>query len=52
MPLTVGGGVRTIDDIRKLLACGADEVSINTAAVGGGRGFVKEAAEKLARMPW
>src|SRR5499427_10594946 len=33
MPLTVGGGVRTIDDIRKLLTCGADKVSINTAAV-------------------
>ena len=33
MPLTVGGGVRTTDDIRKLLTCGADKVSINTAAV-------------------
>ena len=33
MPLTVGGGVRTIEDIRKLLTCGADKVSINTAAV-------------------
>ena len=33
MPLTVGGGVRTIDDIRKLLHAGADKVSINTAAV-------------------
>jgi cyclase len=46
MPLTVGGGVRSIDDIRKLLACGADKVSINTAAVAR-RGFVKEAAEKF-----
>jgi cyclase len=46
MPLTVGGGVRTIDDIRKLLTCGADKVSINTAAVAR-RGFVKEAAEKF-----
>ena len=46
MPLTVGGGVRTIDDIRKLLACGADKVSINTAAVARRR-FVKEAAEKF-----
>jgi len=46
MPLTVGGGVRTIDDIRKLLACGADKVSINTAAVVRRR-FVKEAAEKF-----
>jgi imidazole glycerol-phosphate synthase subunit HisF len=46
MPLTVGGGVRTIDDIRALLASGADKVSINTAAVAR-RGFVKEAAEKF-----
>ncbi len=46
MPLTVGGGVRSIDDIRKLLTCGADKVSINTAAVAR-RGFVKEAAEKF-----
>jgi imidazole glycerol-phosphate synthase subunit HisF len=46
MPLTVGGGVRTVDDIRRLLASGADKVSINTAAVGR-RAFVKEAAEKF-----
>ncbi len=46
MPLTVGGGVRTVDDIRKLLTCGADKVSINTAAVAR-RDFVKEAAEKF-----
>jgi cyclase len=46
MPLTVGGGVRTIDDIRALLASGADKVSINTAAVSR-REFVKEAAEKF-----
>jgi cyclase len=46
MPLTVGGGVRTIDDIRRLLASGADKVSINTAAVNR-RAFVKEAAEKF-----
>jgi cyclase len=46
MPLTVGGGVRTVDDIRKLLTCGADKVSINTAAVAR-RSFVKEAAEKF-----
>src|SRR5438105_10616667 len=46
MPLTVGGGVRTIEDIRNLLASGADKVSINTAAVAR-RGFVKEAAEKF-----
>jgi cyclase len=46
MPLTVGGGVRTIDDIRALLTSGADKVSINTAAVSD-RAFVKEAAEKF-----
>jgi cyclase len=46
MPLTVGGGVRTTDDIRALLSSGADKVSINTAAVAR-RGFVKEAAEKF-----
>jgi cyclase len=46
MPLTVGGGVRTVEDIRKLLKCGADKVSINTAAVSR-RAFVKEAAEKF-----
>ncbi|MGZ8410473.1 MAG: imidazole glycerol phosphate synthase subunit HisF, partial [Hyphomicrobium sp.] len=46
MPLTVGGGVRTIDDIRKLLEAGADKVSINTAAVFN-RQFVKEASEKF-----
>jgi cyclase len=46
MPLTVGGGVRTIEDIRQLLASGADKVSINTAAVRE-RAFVKQAAEKF-----
>jgi cyclase len=46
MPVTVGGGVRTIDDIRALLRSGADKVSINTAAVKD-RTFVKEAAEKF-----
>jgi imidazole glycerol-phosphate synthase subunit HisF len=46
MPLTVGGGVRTIDDIRALLKSGADKVSINTAAVSD-RAFVNEAAEKF-----
>src|SRR5215470_4790418 len=45
MPLTVGGGVRTIEDIRKLLLAGADKVSINSAAVARPE-FVKEAAEK------
>ncbi len=46
MPLTVGGGIRTVDDIRALLTSGADKVSINTAAVAR-REFVKEAAEKF-----
>ena len=46
MPLTVGGGVRTVEDIRKLLEAGADKVSINTAAVNN-RQFVKEASEKF-----
>jgi cyclase len=46
MPLTVGGGVRTLDDIRDLLRAGADKVSINTAAVQR-PGFVKEAAERF-----
>jgi cyclase len=46
MPLTVGGGVRTIEDIGKLLNAGADKVSINTAAVKNPQ-FVKEAAEKF-----
>jgi cyclase len=46
MPLTVGGGVRTVADIRALLQSGADKVSINTAAVNR-REFVREAAEKF-----
>ena len=46
MPLTVGGGVRTLDDIRKLLLAGADKVSINTAAVHN-RAIRREAAEKF-----
>jgi cyclase len=46
MPLTVGGGVRTVEDIRKLLLAGADKVSINTAAVNRPE-FVREAAEKF-----
>ena len=46
MPLTVGGGVRVNDDIRKLLLAGADKVSINTAAVHRPE-FVREAAEKF-----
>jgi len=46
MPLTVGGGVRTLDDIRQLLLAGADKVSINTAAVERPQ-FVAEAARKF-----
>ena len=46
MPLTVGGGVRKIEDIRKLLLAGADKVSINTASVKN-PDFVAEAAEKF-----
>jgi cyclase len=46
MPLTVGGGVRTVEDIRRLLLAGADKVSINTAAVSD-RQFVRQAAEKF-----
>lgn len=46
MPLTVGGGVRTNDDVRKLLLAGADKVSINTAAVHNPE-FVREAATKF-----
>jgi len=49
MPLTVGGGVRTADDIRKLLLAGADKVSINTAAVNRPE-FVSEAAEKFGNQ--
>jgi len=46
MPLTVGGGIRTIDDIRNLLNAGADKVSINSEAVNN-PAFVKEAAERF-----
>ena len=46
MPLTVGGGVRKLDDVRKLLEAGADKVSINTAAVKD-RDLVRAAAEKF-----
>jgi len=49
MPLTVGGGVRSVDDIRVLLASGADKVSINTAAVEN-RAFVREAAKKFGNQ--
>jgi len=46
MPVTVGGGVRTLDDVRNLLNAGADKVSINTAAVERPE-FVKEAAQRF-----
>ena len=46
MPLTVGGGVRALEDIRRLLLAGADKVSINTAAFGD-PDFVRRAAEKF-----
>jgi cyclase len=49
MPLTVGGGVRTVADIRKLLLAGADKVSINTAAVKN-PDFVAEAADKFGNQ--
>ena len=46
MPLTVGGGVRNLDDIRNLLNSGADKVAINTAAVQNPE-FVRKAAERF-----
>ncbi len=49
MPLTVGGGVRTVEDVRVLLSSGADKVSINTAAVND-RKFVGAAAEKFGEQ--
>jgi imidazole glycerol-phosphate synthase subunit HisF len=49
MPLTAGGGVRTIEDVRGLLRAGADKVSINTAAVAD-RSFVARAAEKFGNQ--
>jgi cyclase len=49
MPLTVGGGVRSVEDVRRLLLAGADKVSINTAAVHRPE-FVAEAAEKFGEQ--
>ncbi len=46
MPFTVGGGIRTLEDIRNLLTAGCDKISINTAAVKNPR-FVKKAATKF-----
>jgi cyclase len=49
MPLTVGGGIRSIKDIRKLLLCGADKVSINTAAIKNPN-LVKESSNKFGNQ--
>lgn len=49
MPVTVGGGVRTLEDIRKLLLCGADKVAINSAAVSQ-RDFISRAADKFGNQ--
>lgn len=49
MPLTVGGGVRTVEDVRKLLLAGADKVSFNTAAVKN-PDVVRQSAEKFGRQ--
>ncbi len=46
IPLTVGGGIRTVEDIRRMLNAGADKIAINTAAVSNPE-FVKEASEKF-----
>ena len=46
IPLTVGGGIRKVEDIRRMLNAGADKVAINTAAVHNPE-FVKQAAEKF-----
>ncbi len=46
VPLTVGGGIKSIEDIRKLLNCGADKVSINTAAVQDSK-IVKDSSQKF-----
>ena len=46
IPLTVGGGIRTVDDMRRMLVAGADKISINTAAVNDPQ-LVREAAERF-----
>ena len=46
IPLTVGGGIRNIEDINNVLRCGADKVALNTAAVGN-KDFVRQASEKF-----
>ncbi len=52
MPLTVGGGVRTVEDIRKLLTCGADKVSINTAAVAAANSSRKRRRSSAISASW
>ena len=49
MPVTVGGGIRSIKDIRKLLLCGADKVSINTAAIRNPN-LVKKSSNKFGNQ--
>ncbi len=49
IPLTVGGGIRTLDDVRRMLNAGADKVSINTAAIAQPE-FVREAAERFGNQ--
>lgn len=49
IPLTVGGGIRTVDDVRRMLNAGADKVSINTAAVFNPT-FVREAAQRFGNQ--
>ena len=46
IPLTVGGGIRSVDDVRRMLNAGADKVAINTAAVFNPE-FVREASDKV-----
>ena len=49
IPLTVGGGIRGLDDVRRMLNAGADKVSINTAAIARPE-FVREAAERFGNQ--
>ena len=49
IPLTVGGGIRTLEDVRRMLNAGADKVSINTAAIARPE-FVREAAERFGNQ--
>src|SRR6266536_1567611 len=49
IPFTVGGGIRTVDDFRRILRAGADKVSVNSAAVDR-PGLISEAAEQFGRQ--